>query len=89
MEAEGNRLPDYRNPQSDRYKQIHLIVAKKQHQRHNQLLKRYSLPPIPQLPDYAGEIVQNQKKNRDRKIKQLLIRFVKQKRFKKLDEIQQ
>ncbi len=30
MEAEGNRLPDYRNPEAERYKQIHAIVAKKQ-----------------------------------------------------------
>lgn len=50
MEAEGNRLPDYRNPQSARYKEIHMLVAKKQHIRHNQLLRRYGLPPVQELP---------------------------------------
>ncbi len=35
MEAEGNRIPDYRNPETARYKEIHLLVAKRQHARHN------------------------------------------------------
>jgi hypothetical protein len=89
MEAEGNRLPDYRNPESVRYKEIHLIVSKKQHQRHNQLLKRYSLPPVSELPDYAGEIVTAEKRSRDRRIKEMLVRCVKSRQFKRLDEIQQ
>ena len=35
MENEGNRLPDYRNPQAARYKEIHLLVAKRQYKRHS------------------------------------------------------
>ena len=89
MEAEGNRLPDYRNPESARYKEIHLIVAKKQHQRHNQLLRRYKLPPVPELPEYAGEIVTAEKRSRDRRIKDMLVKLVKTRQFKRLDEIQQ
>ena len=53
MEAEGYRLPDYRNPDSQKYKEIHLLVAKRQHQRHNELLKRHGLPSVPELPEYS------------------------------------
>ena len=57
MESEANRLPDYRNPQTARYKEIHMLVAKRQHQRHNELLQKHGLPPVPELPDYVGEVV--------------------------------
>jgi len=47
MELEGRRIPDYRNPNSLRYKEIHAIVAKKQHERFSKLLKRHGMPPVP------------------------------------------
>ncbi len=54
MEAEANRIPDYRNPETARYKEIHMIVAKKQHLRHTELLKRHGLSLVPQIPEYSG-----------------------------------
>lgn len=57
MEAEAKRIPDYRNPETERYKEIHMIVAKKQHKRHNELLKKHGMLPVPELPQYSGEIV--------------------------------
>ena len=35
MEAESKKIPDYRNPSSQRYFEIHKLVAKKQNQRQN------------------------------------------------------
>jgi hypothetical protein len=54
MEAEANRIPDYRNPETARYKEIHMIVAKKQHLRHTELLKRHGLSLVPEIPEYSG-----------------------------------
>lgn len=63
-------------------------MAKKQNKRHNDLLKRLGLPPIAELPEYSGEILITERKNREKRIKELLMKFVREKRFKKIDEIQ-
>lgn len=89
MAAEASRVPDYRNPETDRYKEIHMMVAKKQFQRHNELLKRHGLPPVEELPAYKGPIIHAKRRDEEleNKIKHLLIKLIKEKKLKNLEEI--
>ena len=54
MEAESKQIPDYRNPSSKKYLEIHKLVAKKQNLRHNQLHIKHRLPPVPELPQFSS-----------------------------------
>lgn len=88
MELEGRRVPDYRNPASARYREIHLIVARKQFERHTQLLKKHGLPLVEELPEYKATPYDLDSKANEERAKKMLFKFIKEKRFKKLDEAQ-